>query len=75
MAIYLKRRRTTIEEWSRSPLKGSDAESTEMPAWPQLDEEPAQTDVSLSADLSRIAADVGSWHERDTEEREISKSD
>lgn len=70
MAIYLKRRRTTIEEWSRSVLRRTDVESNGTSIWPQLDDGPDETDVSQPANSSQIAVDVESYSERDTDGRE-----
>ena len=70
MAIYLKRRRTTIEEWSGSVLRRTDAEPNGTSIWPQLNDSPDKTGVSQPANLSQIAADVESYSEKDTDGRE-----
>lgn len=70
MAIYLKRRRTTIEEWSGSVLRRTDAVSNGTPIWPQLDDGPDKTGVSQPANLSQIAVDVESYSDKDTDGRE-----
>lgn len=70
MAIYLKRRRTTIEEWSGSVLRRTDAESNGPSIWPQLDDGPDKTGVSQAANLSQVAVGVESYSEKDTDGRE-----
>ena len=70
MAIYLKRRRTTIEEWSRSVLRRTDAESNGTSIWPQVDNGPDKIGVSQHANSNQIAVDAESYSEKDTDGRE-----
>lgn len=76
MAIYLKRRRTTIEEWRVSPLIETYVETNSMSIWPESDEEPNKTGVLQPANLSQVAPDVESYSEKDTdgcEDQQLSK--
>lgn len=57
MAIYLKRRRTTIEEWSRTPLPRADAALIKMEFWPQRDEELDETGLPREERLLRDTPD------------------
>ena len=74
MAIYLKRRRTTIEEWSRSVLRRTDVESNGTSIWPHFDDGPDKTGDSQPAKSSQIAVDVESCSEKESDERDFSKS-
>lgn len=71
MAIYLKRRRTTIEEWGRSTLSRTDTESTGMSIWPHSDEGPGSIEGSTLANLAKVAAEVEAYSELDSDGRKV----